>query len=240
MKNEKPETDYRMCGAIDLKDKRDFVCSASDLKYLSFKGTEEELLKGMSSNDNVYFQDQKNTNECVPTATAVAMSSIATRTFRKMITFSAKYVRDLMIDRGLYDPEKGAYVQSGVRAVVNECKINGFVTDINGEKFNFPKFEYVVKDDWEEVTEKGYQIITGALVVHPMIDEENFYIPNTTGDGHCVRCIEKRTVIGLFGNSWRKFGIKKGGIHSGNFLVANNVSKKFFRGFIFNGVTRVN
>lgn len=230
---------FRKTGAINYEDPRDFVLAVGSLMDLLSDTQIMEFQKGLSQNDNVYFQDQGNTNECVPTAVAMAMSSLATRTFGIQITFSAKYVRDLMIARGWYDPKKGAIVANGLKAVVQECRENGFVTDINGDKYNFPKYLYVKKEDWLETFKKGYQIVTGAYTTRPMIDSLGFFRAVKSGGGHCLRGIDGIIGLCLGGNSWKNFGIKNNGKPTGNFMIKENDLGSFFRGFIFPSVTKV-
>jgi len=225
----------RKTGAKNLEDSRDYITVASRLKPLP------RLDGGVDGEDadNDYPFNQRQTTQCVPTSTAALISSLCTRTFQDVITFNPSRIVQIMTDYGWYEEGEGAFVQNGVKAIVRYCEEHGYLLDTKGDKYFFPRFESPKKEDWTEVLDKNHQIITGLQVLSPMTTPAWVWKPNTTGGGHCVRMKDNYTKHYLGGNTWGRWGIRKGKTPTGNFWVDKADTGKLFRGFIIPEVRRV-
>lgn len=222
---------------------------AKEEKYIPEDAKKVELksLKSLNKdgidNFNIWTIGQGRTTQCVPHQVAFAMSSLATRTFQKIITFDPQRVKDLMVKRGWYTEGEGAYIHHGLKAVVQECKKVGYVKDISRDKYYFEEYDFVPKEDWDQTIDKGYWIVTGALVGNPMCTPSWYFRVVDPKEeavfGHCVGQFDDYTKKYKTNTSWEHYGIKRNKIWTGNFWTSKAHKNHFFRGWIFPSVKKV-
>ena len=222
----------RKLGTYETIDDRDIKAVTAELLDLSD-------VDGIDA-DNIWNIGQGKTTQCVPHQVAFALSSLATRIFQERITFQPEYIKKLMVDRGWYKEGRGAIIRNGMKAVKNECKEKGFITDAKGEKFFVPAYVFVNKgDDWREALNKRYYIVTGLFVKHPMCTPKWFYIPQKRGGGHCVGAFDDARNASRLKTSWNKFGIKQGKTQNGNLWCKHEDEATLMRGWIFPEIKKV-
>ena len=222
----------RKCGAFEKIDERDIRILASEIVDLRDSD-------GIDT-DNLWVIGQGETTQCVCHQVAFALSSLATRTFHRRITFDPQYIKKLMVERGYYKEGEGAIITNGLKAVRKECLKSGFVVDTEGNKYFIPNYKYVESGkDWRDALKKLHYIVTGLYVRHPMCDDNWFYRPQTSGGGHSVGAFNDSVGASKLKTSWDKYGIKQGKTQNGNFWCRHTDEKVLMRGWIFPTITKI-
>jgi len=222
---------YRKYGASESLDNRDF--DAYEMYVKSAKTyTKEEVMDF----DSVPYQDQQRTPHCVAFACAHACSIMLTNKYGRLITVEGSWIAQHMINDGLMTP-KGSYIRDGLKTVLKYG-----AKDTEGNLYRFEAFGLVPKDKFKETLDKQIPIITGALIGVRMCDNDWFWIPKnyTNAMGGHSFCLPGRDPEKVYGkNSWKNYGVRKGGKGRGRFYVWNQDKDKLMSGFILWGAELV-
>ena len=228
---------YRKCGAYDSSDNRDIPMSINLIDYSSIHlggGVDRIDL------DNVPFQDQKLSDHCVGFTWAGVASSLCTRHMRKPITFNGEYIWSLIEKWGYALPEGGSYLRDGGKAIMKEVAEKGGILATDGRRYSFERFERVRPEEFDCVHKKGYQIATGYIIKVPMCDQE--WVISMVGPdrgGHAFIDMDDYGGVDIGRNSWRRWGIRKHGVPTGNFWINKEFRAKLFQSFILVGPKRM-
>lgn len=226
---------YRKCGAYDSYDERDYPLSENLIDYKSRPFEDDGI-----DLDNIPYQDQGITDRCVGFSWAGAASSLCTRHFGKKTTFNGNYIWHLIELWGYSLPEGGAYLRSGGKAILKECKERGGILATDGRRYSFEKFEEVRPAQFSVVHKKGHQIVTGDIIRTPMCNYDwTIREDGSTRGGHAFIDMDNTGGVDVGRNSWRRWGIRKHGVPTGNFYIPKSYRQKLFRSFILVGPKRI-
>jgi len=159
---------------------------------------------------------------------------------KKQVTFNGEYIWSLIEKWGYALPQGGAYLRDGARAIMDECEENGGILATDGRRYSFEKFERVRPEEFDRVHKKGYQIATGYKIKTPMCDKD--WVINMEGmdhGGHAFIDMDDYGGMDIGRNSWKKWGIRKHGVPTGNFWISKEYRAKLFQSFILIGPKRV-